>query len=107
MIGREPDISRAGCKIGKPASCGEELTSTQKMSSPVSAPPAGFNEKILTSYWDCQRRYAAHLARPLQFILINPLYFFRLDAKIFHGLPLGTMVEALHQYRQIGLEQWI
>lgn len=33
-------------EIGKPASYGEGLTSTQEMSSPVAAPPAGFNEKI-------------------------------------------------------------
>jgi len=33
-------------EIGKPASCGEGLTSTQEMSSPVAAPPAGYGEKI-------------------------------------------------------------
>ena len=43
----------------------------------------------------------------LQHVCINPLDFFRLNTEVFHGLPLGCMVEALHQYRQIGLEQWI
>lgn len=33
-------------EIEKPASCGEELTSTCEMSTPMAAPPAGFDDKI-------------------------------------------------------------
>jgi hypothetical protein len=33
-------------EIEKPASCGEELISTHEMSTPMAAPPAGFDNKI-------------------------------------------------------------